>query len=50
MEDKFVRQALVPILQEIYQPEILGFSYRFRPGCSQHNALDALYVAITVTA
>jgi len=48
LEDKIVQQALVLILQEIYEPEFLGFSYGFRPGRSQHNALDALYMAITV--
>jgi RNA-directed DNA polymerase len=26
--------------------DFLGFSYGFRPGRSQHNALDALYVGI----
>jgi len=48
LEDKIVEQALVLILQEIYEPELLGFSYGCRPGRSQHNALDALYMAITV--
>jgi RNA-directed DNA polymerase len=48
LEDKIVQQALVLILQEIYEPEFLGFSYGSRPGRSQHNALDALYMAITV--
>ena len=48
LEDKIVQQALVLILQEIYEPEFVGFSYGFRPGRSQHNALDALYMAITV--
>jgi RNA-directed DNA polymerase len=27
--------------------EFLGFSYGFRPGRKQHDALDALYVGIT---
>ena len=30
----------------IYEEDFLGFSYGFRPGRSQHNALDALMVAI----
>ena len=47
LEDKVVQQALVTILQQIYEEDFLGFSYGSRPGRSQHNALDAIYVAIT---
>jgi RNA-directed DNA polymerase len=35
------------VLQQIYEEDFLGFSYGFRPGRGQHNALDALWVAIT---
>src|SRR5258707_15124215 len=42
MEDKTVQQAVVTILNQIYEEDFLGFSYGFRPGCSQHQALDAL--------
>jgi RNA-directed DNA polymerase len=35
------------VLNEIYEEELLGFSYGFRPKCSQHDALDALIVGIT---
>ncbi|MFK7822472.1 MAG: group II intron reverse transcriptase/maturase [Planctomycetaceae bacterium] len=47
LEDKIVQQAVLWILQSIYEQDFLGFSYGFRPGRSQHNALDALSVAIT---
>ena len=47
LEDKIVQQAVVTILNEIYEEDFRGFSYGFRPGRSQHHALDALYVAIT---
>ena len=47
LEDKIVQQALVWVLQEIYETDFLGFSYGFRPKRSQHNALDAVYVALT---
>src|SRR6202044_2398058 len=47
LEDKVVQQAVVTILNQIYEEEFRGFSYGFRPGRSQHQALDALYVAIT---
>src|ERR1700719_3771805 len=46
LEDKIVQQAVVCILNQIYEEDFRGFSYGFRPGRSQHMALDALYVAI----
>jgi len=47
LEDKIVQQALVWVLESIYEEDFLGFSYGFRPGRSQHHALDALYIALT---
>ena len=47
LEDEIVQQAVLWVLQSIYDQDFLGFSYGFRPGRSQHNALDALSVAIT---
>jgi RNA-directed DNA polymerase len=47
LEDKIVQQAAVTILNEIYENDFLGFSYGFRPGRNQHQALDALTVGIT---
>jgi RNA-directed DNA polymerase len=46
LEDKIVQQAVVTILNQIYEEEFKGFSYGFRPGRSPHQALDALCVAI----
>lgn len=46
LEDKIVQQAVVTILNEIYEVDFCGFSYGFRPGRSQHDALDALSAAI----
>ena len=37
---------MVAILTPIYEAEFLGFSYGFRPGRSQHDALDALAFGI----
>src|SRR6266705_2719787 len=45
-EDKIVQQAVVTILNQIYEEDFLGFSYGFRPGRSQHDALDALSYAL----
>ena len=47
LEDKVVQQAVATVLQSIYEEDFIGFSYGFRPGKSQHDALDALSVAIT---
>jgi RNA-directed DNA polymerase len=44
LEDKLVQRATVEVLNAIYEADFLGFSYGFRPGRSQHDALDALYV------
>src|ERR1017187_9268214 len=46
LEDKLVQQAVATILNQIYEEEFLGFSYGFRPGRSQHDALDALSYAL----
>ena len=46
LEDKIVQRALVEVLNAIYEAEFLGFSYGFRPGRGQHDALDALWVGI----
>jgi retron-type reverse transcriptase len=49
LEDKIVQRALVEVLNAIYEEDFSGFSYGFRPGRSQHDALDALATAITRT-
>lgn len=46
LEDKVVQRAVVTVLNAIYEEDFLGFPYRFRPGRGQHDALDALCVAI----
>jgi group II intron reverse transcriptase/maturase len=47
LEDKIVQRAVVEVLNAVYEVEFVGFSYGFRPGRSQHDALDALSVGIT---
>jgi RNA-directed DNA polymerase len=49
LEDKIVQRAVVMVLNAIYEEDFLGFSYGFRPGRSQHDALDALAVGISST-
>src|SRR6202158_5716642 len=46
VEDKIVQRAAVEVLNAIYETDFLGFSYGFRPGRSQHQALDALYTGL----
>lgn len=46
LEDKLIQRATVAVLNAIYETDFLGFSYGFRPGCSQHHALDALYTRL----
>jgi len=46
LEDKIVQRAVATVLNAIYEEDFLGFSYGFRPGGSQHDALDALVVGI----
>jgi RNA-directed DNA polymerase len=49
LEDKIVQRATAAVLNQIYEEDFLGFSYGFRPGRSQHDALDALMVGIRET-
>jgi RNA-directed DNA polymerase len=49
LEDKIVQRATAAVLNAIYEEDFLGFSYGFRPGRSQHDALDALAVGIGST-
>jgi len=46
LEDKIVQRATVEVLNAVYETDFIGFSYGFRPGRSQHNALDAVAVGI----
>ena len=49
LEDKIVQRATAAVLNAIYEEDFLGFSYGFRPGRGQHDALDALATGITST-
>lgn len=46
LEDKIAQRATVEVLNPIYETDFLGFSYGYRPGKGQHNALDALYAGL----
>ena len=42
LEDRVVRHAVGTVLNQIWEEDFLGFSYGFRPGRGQQDALDAL--------
>jgi RNA-directed DNA polymerase len=46
LEDKVVQYAVGKVLNQIWEEDFLGFSYGFRPGRGQQDALDALWVGI----
>jgi len=46
LEDKIVQRSAVEVLNAVYEVDFVGFSYGFRPGRSQHQALDALTVGL----
>lgn len=46
IEDKIVQGAVVEILNSIYESDFSSFSYGFRPGRSQHMALQALQTVL----
>jgi RNA-directed DNA polymerase len=45
---KTVQQAVVWLLEPIYESDFLGFSYGFRPKRNQHQALDAVFMPMTL--
>jgi RNA-directed DNA polymerase len=46
LEDKLVQRTVAEVLGAIYEADFKGFSYGFRPGRGQHDALDAVVVGI----
>ena len=47
LEDKIVQRAAVEVMNAIYEEDFAEFSYGFRPGRSQQDALAQLYLGIT---
>jgi group II intron reverse transcriptase/maturase len=50
LEDKIVQHVVARVVSAIWETEFMGFSYGFRPGRSQHDALDAVAVGISKRA
>lgn len=47
LEDKILQRAVAEVLNVVYEVDFLGFPYGFRPGRSQHDALDAVAFGTT---
>lgn len=45
-EDKIAQKAIQMVLESVYEQDFYDFSYGFRPGKSQHMALDRLWQEI----
>lgn len=43
LEDKVLQRAVTMVLEAVYEQDFLDCSYGFRPGRSQHQALEALW-------
>jgi RNA-directed DNA polymerase len=46
LEDKIVQRAVVEVLDAVYEVDLRGFSYGFRPGRGPHDGLGALSVGL----
>ncbi|MCP3936524.1 MAG: group II intron reverse transcriptase/maturase, partial [Actinomycetia bacterium] len=46
LEDKIVQRVFAQVVGAVYEADFMGFSYGCRAGRSQHNALDAVSVAL----
>ena len=46
LEDKIVQRATTEVLNAVYEADFVECSFGFRPGRSQHDALDAVTVTI----
>lgn len=47
LEDKVLQRAVAMVLEPVYEQDFLDVSYGFRPGRSQHMALQALWEGLT---
>lgn len=46
-EDKVLQRAVTMVLEAIYEQEFYDFSYAYRPGRTQHQALQNVWEALT---
>lgn len=48
VEDKVLQKAVTRVLTPVYEEEFYEFSYGFRPGRSQHQALETLFQEVSL--
>ena len=47
IEDKVLQASVLRVIEPIYEEEFKTFSYGFRPGCSQHQAIDYMFERVS---
>jgi RNA-directed DNA polymerase len=46
-EDKVLQASVRKVIEPIYEEDFKPFSYGFRPGCSQHQAIDYMFKKVS---
>ena len=47
IEDKVLQASVRRVIEPIYEEDFKPFSYGFRPGCSQHQAIDYMFKQVS---
>ena len=47
IEDKVLQASVRKVIEPIYEEEFKDFSFGFRPGCSQHQAIDYMFERVS---
>jgi len=47
IEDKVLQASVVKVIEPVYEKEFKDFSYGFRPGRSQHQAIDRMFKGVS---
>jgi RNA-directed DNA polymerase len=48
IEDKVLQASVLRVIEPIYEEEFKTFSYGFRPGCSQHQAINYMFKQVSL--
>lgn len=47
IEDKLLQMCVRRVMEPVYEGDFKPFSYGFRPGCSQHQAIDYMFKEVS---
>ena len=47
VEDKVLQASVRKVIEPIYEEDFKPFSYGFRPGCSQHQAIEFMFQQVS---